>query len=277
MSLVYGGMNAGLMGIVAENALASGAHVTGIVPQKIDDSKRILKGLNETILVQDLWERKLKMFNRADAIVVLPGGFGTIDEMFEALHWQNVTPHNKPIILINTENYWNDLIAYINTVNDLPQNILHIVENETEAIALAKDIVDTRHHKEFNALPHFEDEILEETNASMVFENANTAETYKLATALGLKQLGKHNRHMGMLNDESQFTHLIKWVQRANEEHFITDHCIELFSVADSMAELDKLMSEQKKIVIDLDREKWGPSETGRHLEINERPDKSDH
>src|SRR5690606_31937137 len=73
--LVYGGMDAGLMGILATAALDNGGHVTGIIPQKLKDSERILTNLSETVLVQDLWERKSLMFKRADAILALPGGF----------------------------------------------------------------------------------------------------------------------------------------------------------------------------------------------------------
>src|SRR6056297_554740 len=117
--LIYGGMDAGLMGIVASNALESGAHVTGILPKKLKDSERIHPNLSETILVPDLWERKLKMFNRADAIIVLPGGFGTIDEALEALYWAHLGAHVKPVIFVNTENYWDDFLNYLKTLPDL--------------------------------------------------------------------------------------------------------------------------------------------------------------
>jgi len=126
--LVYGGMDAGLMGLVAADALAHGGEVTGIIPTKIKDSERILKNLTETILVDELSERKALMFQKADAVLALPGGFGTLDESLEVLYWGNLGLHNKPLVLINIEGYWDGLITYLRALPDYDETFLIVVD-----------------------------------------------------------------------------------------------------------------------------------------------------
>ncbi len=269
-SLIYGGMDAGLMGIVANNALSSGAHVTGIIPKKLKDSERIHPDLSETILVPDLWERKLKMFKRADAIIGLAGGFGTIDEVLEALYWANLGAHAKPVILVNTDNYWDDFIAYLRTLPDLSHDHLIIADNVTDIFDKLESWTPPEITGDINNMPHFEDEILRDTDAPIIFEQANIKDGYFLATALGLKQLDKHQRHIGLLNDKGQFNHLIRWIDKAQQEHFITDRCTQLFCAEPDLAILHKKLDKQATIHINLEDEKWGPSETKTHIEIRE-------
>lgn len=269
-TLIYGGMDAGLMGIVANNALSSGAKVIGIIPKKLKDSERIHPNLSETILVPDLWERKLKMFRRADAIITLPGGFGTIDELLEALHWADLGSHTKPIVLVNTDGYWNDFIVYLNTLPDLPKDHLIIVDAAQDVFAALEKWDAPQVNGELNIFPHFEDEILSQTDKSMIFATANIKNGYILATALGLKQLDKHQRHIGILNDAGQFDGLLKWINTAQNEHFITDRCTQLYAAAPSTTDLEDKLDKQKEIHIDLGIEKWGPSETSTHIEIKE-------
>lgn len=266
--LVYGGMDAGLMGIVANTALESGARVTGIIPKKLKDSERIHPNLSQTILVPDLWERKLKMFQRADAIITLPGGFGTIDELLEALYWASLGAHQKPVILVNTEGYWDDFIIYLGGLPDLPRGHL-IVVPKVEDVFSALDEWTTPAAPLSYAFPHFEDDILQDTDTPLIFDTLNVGEGYKLATALGLKQLSKHERPIGIVNDGS-FDALLNWIESAQKEHFITDHCTELYSVAATQDELSVELLSQKKIDIDLAHDKWGPSETKTHIEIHE-------
>lgn len=269
-TLIYGGMDAGLMGIVANNALESGAKVTGVIPKKLKDSERIHPNLTETILVPDLWERKLKMFKRADAIVILAGGFGTIDEALEVLYWARLGSHAKPIIFVNTENYWDDFLLYINTLPDLSHLHLVVVKDGVEAFSAmnawrAPEITGNESY-----LPHFEEDILGHPDQPIIFHEASIKASYKLATALGLKQLDRHQRHIGLLNDQEQFSPLLRWIDRAKEEHFITDRCTQLYSVDADMAQLQKKLDNQKEIHIDLGIEKWGPSETATHIIIKE-------
>lgn len=268
--LVYGGMDAGLMGIVASAALDNGAKVTGIVPKSLKDSERIHPDLSETILVPDLWERKLKMFKRADAIVNLAGGFGTIDEMLEALHWAELGSHNKPIVIVNTDGYWDEFIAFLRSLPNLPTAHLIIADNEDHMFELLDDWVPPDITGDEENLPHFEDIILQETDAPLIIEEATIANGYLLATALGLKQLGKHDRHIGILNKDCAFDYLLSWIEKAQKEKFVTDHCTKLFNVSDDINDLITKLAAQKTITIDLHHEKWGPSETDTHIEIKE-------
>lgn len=270
MELVYGGMDAGLMGIVANNALKSGARVTGIIPKKLKDSERIHPNLDQTILVPDLWERKLKMFQRADAIITLPGGFGTIDEALEVLYWATLGSHAKPLVFVNTENYWDDFVTYLKSMSDLPQEYVLIANDCHHVFELLKDWQPPEITGDQNVLPNFEQDILSNTGAPLIIDQATVKDSYILATALGLKQLDKHQRHMGLLNTNGQFNALMQWITLAQKEHFITDRCTSLFSVSEDLEALNIKLDKQKDIHIDLNQEKWGPSETKTHIEIKE-------
>ena len=269
-SLIYGGMDAGLMGIVANNALETGAHVTGIIPKKLKDSERIHPDLSETILVPDLWERKLKMFKRADAVICLAGGFGTLDEMLEALYWGYLGSHNKPVVLVNTDNYWDDLVTYLHNCSDLSADHLIVADDVADIFERIEQWSPPPMDSFADKFPHFEDQILIDTDDDLVFDAATVEAGYFLATALGLKQLDKHQRHIGLINNDGRFDALLRWIDRAAKEHFITDRCIQLFSVGNDMDDLKKKMQGQAEIHIDLHTEKWGPSETKTHIEVRE-------
>ena len=259
--LVYGGMDAGLMGILASAALKAGGHVTGIIPRKIKDSERVLKNLSETIMVEDLCDRKKQMFLMADAIISLPGGFGTLDESLEVLYWAGRGYHNKPLVLVNIEGYWDELIAYLRALPDFDARFLIVVDHVEDVIPAlsawdAPPATKTPQH-----LPHFEDEITRDTAMPIIVDRANIENSYFVICALGLKQLGKHVRHIGFLNACGQFDHLITWINRAAEETFITEKCLKLFSVAADEAALREALSHQANIHIDLHADKWGPAE----------------
>jgi uncharacterized protein (TIGR00730 family) len=105
--LVYGGAEVGLMGVMANAALARGGAVTGVIPRAIVDREIAHRGLTELIETASMHERKAEMAKRADAFLVLPGGLGTLDEMCEILTWALLGIHDKPVVLINTAGYWN--------------------------------------------------------------------------------------------------------------------------------------------------------------------------
>jgi uncharacterized protein (TIGR00730 family) len=111
--IVYGGSRVGLMGVVADTALAEGGHVIGIIPEFLRSVEFEHKGLTETHIVPDLHTRKRMMIERSNAFLILPGGIGTLDEAFEIILWKKLKLHNKPIIMFNQDGYWNDLIAVI--------------------------------------------------------------------------------------------------------------------------------------------------------------------
>lgn len=260
--LVYGGMDAGLMGQIASGALRAGGRVTGIVPRRLQDSERILKGLSETVLVEDLWQRKKKMFEMADAIVSLPGGFGTLDETLEVLYWGKLKLHTMPLVLVNIENYWDPLIRYISTLRDFDSRFLIVVKDVEDVIPAlqAWDIPSiTKQHGHF---PHFEDEIMRKTSEPIIIDTPSIENTYYAICALGLKQLGKHTRPIGFLNRDGQFNGLIEWFANAEKEHFITEKCLQLFDVDEELERLRDVLNHQEIVAIDLHKEKWGERRT---------------
>lgn len=111
--IVYGGGGKGLMGAVADTALPAGGYVTGIIPKLLTEWEQQHHGLTELIIVEDMHTRKKMMYEKADAAIILPGGYGTLDEFFEMLTWNNLNIHNKPIFLLNTHGYYDHLIAHI--------------------------------------------------------------------------------------------------------------------------------------------------------------------
>jgi uncharacterized protein (TIGR00730 family) len=104
--LVYGGGKVGLMGIVADAALEAGGRVTGVIPRHLRRAEVAHDGLTELITVETMHERKHRMFSLADAFVVLPGGIGTFDEMIEIISWRLLRLHDKAILLVDPEGYW---------------------------------------------------------------------------------------------------------------------------------------------------------------------------
>jgi uncharacterized protein (TIGR00730 family) len=115
LGMVYGGANVGLMGAVADAALAGGAEVIGILPDLLADKEIAHAGLTSLEVVSTMHERKARMVELADAFLVLPGGYGTIEELLEAVTWAQLRLHAKPCILINTAGYWNGLLAFLDT------------------------------------------------------------------------------------------------------------------------------------------------------------------
>ncbi len=106
LGLVYGGGSLGLMGEVARSVLDSGGYVTGIIPAFLSEKERMLKDVNELIVTSDMHERKRLMFERSDAFVALPGGIGTLEELVEQMTWAQLGRHDKPVVIVNVENFW---------------------------------------------------------------------------------------------------------------------------------------------------------------------------
>lgn len=116
MDMVYGGGRLGLMGLVADSALAYGAHVVGYIPELLETAEGAHSGLSYLEVVDTMHTRKRKMTEIADAFVILPGGFGTLDELFEILTWRQLQIHNKPIFVINVNGYWDPLRELIHSI-----------------------------------------------------------------------------------------------------------------------------------------------------------------
>jgi uncharacterized protein (TIGR00730 family) len=115
LGLVYGGANIGLMGAVADAALAGGAEVTGVLPEVLAGKEIAHTGLTVLEMAPTMHERKARMAVLADAFLVLPGGYGTLDELMEVVTWAQLGMHAKPCILINTAGYWNGLLAFLDS------------------------------------------------------------------------------------------------------------------------------------------------------------------
>lgn len=114
--LVYGAGDVGLMGEVARAAIAAGASTLGVIPTHLLDREAGKRDLSTLIITEDMHERKKVMFMNSDAVVVLPGGAGSLDEFFEVLTWAQIGLHNKPIYLLDVDGYWQPLLALIDHI-----------------------------------------------------------------------------------------------------------------------------------------------------------------
>lgn len=113
ITLVYGGGQKGLMGILSDAVLDNGGKVIGIIPKILESIEQKKNDLSEVIIVEDMHARKKMLYEKGDAFVVLPGGLGTMDEFFEAFTWNQIGIHHKKIYIINTDGYWNHLSTMI--------------------------------------------------------------------------------------------------------------------------------------------------------------------
>jgi len=140
LGLVYGGASVGLMGAVADAALASGGEVIGVLPEILAGSEIAHNGLTNLEIVRTMHERKARMAHLADAFVILPGGYGTLDELMEIATWAQLKIHAKPCVLVNTKGYWNGLLAFLDTaveagfLKEKNRALLTVAANAEDAI-----------------------------------------------------------------------------------------------------------------------------------------------
>jgi len=113
VALVYGGAHRGLMGVVADAVLAGGGEAYGVIPQALVDLEVAHRGLTELHVVTTMHERKAKMTELTDAFVAIPGGIGTLDELFEAWSWHALGYHAKPFALLAEDGFWDPLLAFL--------------------------------------------------------------------------------------------------------------------------------------------------------------------
>jgi len=142
LGLVYGGACVGLMGTVADAALASGAEVIGVLPAVLTGREIEHTRLTRLELVETMHQRKARQVELADAFLVLPGGYGTMDEMVEVVTWAQLGMHTKPCILINTVGYWDGLLAFLDTavaagfVKAKNRGLVRVAGNAKEAVRM---------------------------------------------------------------------------------------------------------------------------------------------
>jgi len=144
--LVYGGGDIGLMGVLANAALSAGGEVIGVLPRFLEDWEVEHKGLSELIIVESMHARKQKMFELSDAFAVLPGGYGTLEELLEVLTWKQLKLHDKPVIVVDLDGYWQPLRALFEHIiqsgyaHEASSAYLTYVENVSSVLSILEKI-----------------------------------------------------------------------------------------------------------------------------------------
>lgn len=143
--LVYGGGRVGLMGIVADAAYENGGEVIGIIPEHIQEKETLNTDVTELHVVDSMHTRKRMMMERSDAFVVLPGGFGTLDETFEILTWKYLRLHDKPVAFLNVKDFWSpllDMVDHMVVAGFTPKwhkDMFLLVDNAEDAVSALKN------------------------------------------------------------------------------------------------------------------------------------------
>jgi uncharacterized protein (TIGR00730 family) len=118
ITLVFGGGNIGIMGKIADEVMNNNGRVIGVIPQVLVEWERQHQAITELLVVDNMHVRKKKMYELCDAAVILPGGFGTLDELFEMVTWNQLSIHDKLIFILNSAGYYDHLIAHINKMQE---------------------------------------------------------------------------------------------------------------------------------------------------------------
>jgi uncharacterized protein (TIGR00730 family) len=148
IGLVFGGGHVGLMGCVADAVMRNNGTVKGIIPRFLEEREVAHYGISELHVVETMHERKMKLTEWGDAFVVLPGGFGTLDELMEIITWKHLGHHRKPIVLLNCCGFWDTLLSFFDriaeermvsadharyyTLCDSPEEVLTLLDNHAK-------------------------------------------------------------------------------------------------------------------------------------------------
>ncbi|MFP4229350.1 MAG: TIGR00730 family Rossman fold protein [Salinivenus sp.] len=139
-ALVYGGGAVGLMGVLARAAHDAGGHVTGVIPSKLQDREGIAYDADELVVTETMRERKRIMFSKADAFIVLPGGFGTLEEFMEVLTLKQLGYHDRPIALLNVDGFFDTLLSFFQELREgrftreMLSDLVHVVPTAEAAL-----------------------------------------------------------------------------------------------------------------------------------------------
>ncbi len=137
--LIYGGGNRGMMGSVANGVLEKGGTVTGIIPEILNQWEHQHDAITELIVVENMHIRKRLLYEKADAAIILPGGFGTLDELFEIVTWNQLSIHDKPIFILNSAGFYNGLLQHIHHM--MNEGFLYTsVENAVTVVASPREL-----------------------------------------------------------------------------------------------------------------------------------------
>jgi uncharacterized protein (TIGR00730 family) len=148
--LIYGGGGNGLMGEVARTVMENGGNVTGIIPESLVAIEQPYADLDELIVTKDLHERKMLMFTRSDAFIALPGGIGTLEELVEQLTWVQLAHHQKPVVIVNIDDYWRPLLRLLDEMRAEGfiraglEPTYHLVDEADEVVPYLRRHVTTR-------------------------------------------------------------------------------------------------------------------------------------
>ncbi|MEM1275504.1 MAG: TIGR00730 family Rossman fold protein [Pseudomonadota bacterium] len=143
--LVYGAGDLGLMGLTARSAKAAGGHVTGFIPRHLFERELGTYDIDALVITETMHERKKLMFGNSDAIVTLPGGPGTLDELIEVLTWRQLGLHERPVILVGPEGYWDPFLALLDHIIEQGfcdasfRSYATLVETAEQAIEILRD------------------------------------------------------------------------------------------------------------------------------------------
>tara|TARA_Y100001001_G_scaffold144038_1_gene149743 strand:- start:167 stop:880 length:714 start_codon:yes stop_codon:yes gene_type:complete len=227
------------------------------------------------IIVDGMWERKKILVDEGQAALALPGGYGTVDEVFEFLYWAQKGFHDKPIGLLNVDGYWSPLMDFLEAVykaGELEKSVYErlIVEDDIDVLLdrLAKhnqgrDPAPLRGAK--THISKIEESNLMPTQNPVIIEDASIESLYRLANALVLKQLSKITRAIGVVDDDRLFAGLKLWIYTAATQRFITPYCPDMVVFADSRAALDAAIEHHIHVSVDL-HEKWEGNHAKPHL-----------
>ncbi len=141
IGVVFGGGSVGLMGEVADAAMAAGGQVVGVIPRKLEQFELGHRGITRLEVVEDMHARKLRMAEISDAFIALPGGWGTWEEMFEAVTWTQLGYHKKPVGVLNVDGYYDHLLAFVDHAAKegfVRPHVRHLLAHATEIGALLK-------------------------------------------------------------------------------------------------------------------------------------------
>ncbi|MBL4590247.1 MAG: TIGR00730 family Rossman fold protein [Alphaproteobacteria bacterium] len=143
-TVVYGGAKSGLMGLIADSTLASGGKVIGVITSYLQNLEVEHDGLTEAHIVETMHERKAMMVDKSDAFIILPGGIGTLEELVEVATWRQLGLHEKPIIIVNTDNYWDSFLDMMNKMVDencmlsAHKTIFQVVDSPVDVLSALK-------------------------------------------------------------------------------------------------------------------------------------------
>jgi uncharacterized protein (TIGR00730 family) len=153
IQLIYGGGRNGLMGIVADSVLKNKGKVIGVIPSLLSEKEHQHESLTALHIVEDMHERKKMMYELSDAAIILPGGYGTMDELFEMITWNQLSIHDKTIVLLNSDGYYNSLVAHLQQMQQEgflynPWNeSLFIIQDPQALISLMDEDIYQNHHE----------------------------------------------------------------------------------------------------------------------------------